>query len=104
VKKDPRQRKILKTFRNFHKNHIFDTSVFTTAVRKSLWTLCPLFAGEHFGARNAFLGPEMHFGPQNAFLGPEMHFWVLFAPWPQMLMKPMVSASDFTLLGIKMRK
>ena len=103
-KKYFQQRTILKGFENFHKIHIFDTSDFTTAVRKSLWTPCPLFAGEHFGAQNAFLGPEMHFGPQNAFLGPEMHFGVLFAPWPQMLMKPMVSASDFTLLGIKMRK
>ena len=50
------------------------------------------------------LGPKMHFGLQNAFLGPKMHFWVLFAPWPQMLMKPMVSASDFTHFGVKMRK
>ncbi len=63
-----------------------------------------LFAREHFGAQNAFLGPEMHVGLQNAFLGPKMHFGVLFAPWPQMLMKPMVSASDFTLFGVKMRK
>ncbi len=68
MEKDPRQRKILKTFRNFHKNHIFDTSDFTTAVRKSLWTPCPLFAREHFGAQNAFWdpkfisGPKMHFG------------------------------------------
>ena len=102
--KDFRRRTILKTFRNFHKIHIFDTSVFTTAVRKSLWTPGPLFAGEHFGAQNAFLGPKMHFGLRNAFLGPEMHFGVLFAPWPQMLMKPMVSASEFRLFGVKMRK
>ncbi len=34
--KDFRQRTILKTFQNFHKIHIFDTSVFTTAVRKSV--------------------------------------------------------------------
>ena len=66
-----------------------------------LWTL---FAGEHFGAQNAFLGPKMHFGLQNAFLGPEMHFGVLFAPWPQMLMKQMVSASEFRFFGVKMRK
>ena len=72
-------------------------------MRKSLLSPCPLFAGEHFGAQNAFSGPEMHFGLQNAFLGPEMHFGVLFAPWPQMLMKPMVSASDFTLFGPKKR-
>ncbi len=66
-----------------------------------LWAL---FAGEHFGAKNAFLGPEMHFGSQNAFLGPKMHFGVIFAPWPQMLMKQMVSASEFRLFWVKMRK
>ncbi len=85
------------------KSHFRHVGFYYSGAEKSVpfWIL---FAGEHFGAQNAFLGPEMHFGPQNAFLGPEMHFWVLFAPWPQMLMKPMVSASDFTLLGIKMRK
>ena len=68
-----RQRKILETFRNFHKNRIFDTSVFTTAVRKSR---------SHFGpfSPGSILEPKMHFGAQNAFLGPEMHFWLQNAP------------------------
>ena len=52
----------------------------------------------HFGARKCILDPK------NAFSGPEMHFGVIFAPWPEMLMKPMVSASDFTLFGVQMRE
>ncbi len=62
------------------------------------------------GPKNAFWGPKcisgpkMHFGPPNAFLGPKMHFGVLFTPWPHMLMKQMVSASNFRLFGAKMRK
>jgi hypothetical protein len=99
-----RQRKILKGFQIFHEICFFDTSDFITAVQKSLCTPWPLFAGEHFGAQNAFWGPKVHFGPQNEFSGPKMHFGVIFAPWPEMLMKPMVSASDFTLFGVQMRK
>ena len=91
-------------FSDFPRNLLFDTSDFTIAVQESLSPLWPLFAGEHFGAQNAFWGPKVHFGPQNAFSGPAMHFGVIFAPWPEMLMKPMVSASDFTLFGVEMRK
>ena len=64
--------------------------------------LDPLFPGRILVPQNAFwaqiriLGPEMPLGPENAF-------WGHFAPWPQMLMKPMVSASDFTLFGPKKR-
>ena len=85
------------------KSHFRHVGFYYSGAEKSV-TLWTLFAGEHFGAQNAFLGPKMHFGLRNAFLGPEMHFGVLFAPWPQMLMKPMVSASDFRLFGVKMRK
>ncbi len=59
------------------KSHFRHVGFYYSGAEKSV-PFCSLFAGEHFG--------------------------VLFAPWPQMLMKPMVSASDFTLLGIKMRK
>ena len=62
-------------FRIFHKNDLFDTSDFTTAVRKSVYTPWPPFPGEHFGAQKRILGPKSHFGPkirfgaQNAFPG-----------------------------------
>ena len=78
-------------FPEFSQNpHFRHVGFYYSGAEKSVpfWTL---FAGEHFGAENAFLGPEMHFG-------------VIFAPWPQMLMKPMVSASEFTLFVLKMRK
>ena len=92
-----------KLFGNFTKSHFRHVGFYYSGAEKSVpfWTL---FAGEHFGAQNAFLGPKMHFGLRNAFLGPEMHFGVLFAPWPQMLMKPMVSASDFRLFGVKVQE
>ena len=46
----------------------------------------------NFGPQNRFLGPKSEIWPQNASLGPKMHFGDLFAAWPQMLMKQMVSA------------
>ena len=85
------------------KSHFRHVGFYYSGAEKSV-TLWTLFAGEHFGAQNAFWCPKMPFELRNGFFRPEMHFGVLFAPWPQMLMKPMVSASDFTLLGIKMRK
>ena len=85
------------------KSHFRHVVFYYSGAGKSV-TFFPLFAGAQFGAQNAFLGPESHFGPQNAFPGPKMHFGVIFAPWPEMLMKPMVSASDFALFGVQMRK
>ena len=90
-------------FAEFSQNHIFDRSDFTTAVRKSLSRFAPFSPG-------SILVPKMHFWAQKAFwaskyvFGPKMHFGLLFAPWPQMLMKPMVSASDFPLWDVTMRK
>ena len=51
----------------FHRNFTFLTG------RICLWRCrkvcpCPLFAGEHFGAK-------MHFWAQKRFLGPRTHFW-----------------------------
>ena len=88
-----------KVFRTFTKLHFWNVGYHYSGAGKSV-PFCPLCAGEHFGAQNAFRAPNAFWAPK-CILGPEMHFGVLFAPWPQMLMKPMVSASDFPLFGVK---
>ena len=51
----------------FHKICIFDTSDFTTALRKSLWTPCPLCAEDDFGVKRSEMHPKMHFWAQKWF-------------------------------------
>ena len=65
---------------------------------------CSLFAGEHFGAQNAFWGPKTHFGPQNAFLGPKMHCWAHFCPLAADAYETNGFCIGFYTFGDQMRK
>ena len=80
------KRKISQIPENFHGNCIFDTSDFTTAVQKSLWSPWPLFAGGAFFAKWSQNDPVVG---QEYFLARKVPFLHFFGPGAPTPIKPM---------------